>query len=180
MEANLQNLLEEIRHLERSVAAKINKKKVDRYKNHRKSILSYLFEASFLAYVVAPITYSMLIPAMIMDVFITVYQMICFPVYGISKLKRSDYIVFDRGRLKYLNWIERTNCDYCSYFNGLIAYAREIASRTEQYFCPIRHALKIKGLHARHASFLSYGETDNFRQRFEQLSREIREAKKEV
>lgn len=34
--------------------------------------------------------------------------------------------------------MEKVNCVYCSYFNGLMSYLREIAGRTEQYWCPIR------------------------------------------
>lgn len=198
MEANLQTLLEEIRSLERSVVEQLKKKEteiiyriknrrvvfqkeiVEKHKTLRKSVYRFLAEAPLLSYVVAPVIYSMIIPAATMDLFASFYQAICFPVYGIPKVKRSDYIVLDRGKLKYLNWIERINCDYCSYFNGLISYVREIASRTEQYFCPIRHALNVKGLHARNAMFLPYGQTDNFRERFTQLRNEVRKTDIEV
>jgi hypothetical protein len=46
-------------------------------------------------------------------------------------------ISFDRRKLAYLNAIEKLNCDYA---NGILTYAREIASRTEQFWCPIKHA----------------------------------------
>jgi hypothetical protein len=36
--------------------------------------------------------------------------------------------------------IEKINCAYCSYANGAIASVREMASRTEIYWCPIKHA----------------------------------------
>ena len=48
-------------------------------------------------------------------------------------MPRGQYIVIDRHRLKYLNAIEKLNCVYCGYGNGVIAYARDIAGRTEQY-----------------------------------------------
>ncbi|MDE2512291.1 MAG: hypothetical protein KGL74_14295 [Elusimicrobia bacterium] len=47
--------------------------------------------------------------------------------------------------VEYLNWIELFNCDYCSYAGGLIAFAREVSSRAEQYFCPIKHASRCAG-----------------------------------
>jgi len=50
--------------------------------------------------------------------FITVYQSVCFPIYGVARVKRSDYLAFDRGQLAYLNAIEKFNCVYCSYGNG--------------------------------------------------------------
>jgi hypothetical protein len=198
METNLQTLLEEIGDLERSVIEQIKRKEEDllyrvknrtvtfqketleKHKKLRKSVYRFLIEASIMSYVVAPVIYSMIIPATIMDIFASLYQMICFPVYGIPKVKRTEYIALDRRKLKYLNWIERINCDFCSYFNGIISYVREIASRTEQYFCPIRHALHVRGLNARHAKFLPYGEADDFRARFAQLRKEVRETAMEI
>jgi len=43
-----------------------------------------------------------------MDMSISLYQFICFPLYGIPKVKRQDYIVFDRQYLHYLNFIEKS------------------------------------------------------------------------
>lgn len=76
----------------------------------------------------------MIIPLAITDIVITVYQLICFPIYGIKKVKRSDYIIFDRHNLNYLNFIEKFHCTYCAYGTGMIAYISEIVARTEQYF----------------------------------------------
>ena len=63
-------------------------------------------------------------------------------------MRRRDYFVFDRHHLAYLNAIEKLNCAYCSYANGLVAYVREIAGRTEQFWCPIKHARRAIGAHA--------------------------------
>lgn len=49
--------------------------------------------------------------------------------------------------LSYLNAIEKLNCVYCGYGNGVIAYGREIIARTEQFWCPIKHASKAAGEH---------------------------------
>ncbi len=56
------------------------------------------------------------------DLFISVYQAVCFPVYGIPKVRRKDYIAIDRNQLRYLNALEGFNCLYCSYGNGILAY----------------------------------------------------------
>ena len=106
----------------------------------------------------APVIYGMVVPMVMLDLCVTFYQWICFPVYRIARVKRGDYIVFDRNNLGYLNWFERLHCEYCAYGNGLIAYAAEIVARTEQYFCPIKHARKVLGSHARYRRFLDYGE----------------------
>ncbi len=121
----------------------------------------------------APVIYAMIIPALIMDLFVTVYQAVCFPVYKIDKVKRGDYIVFDRHRLKYLNALQKLNCVYCAYFNGLIAYVREIASKTEQFWCPIRHARRVRNAHRRYWRFLRYGDGKDLKERWLKLRKEL-------
>lgn len=119
--------------------------------------------------ITGPIIYSMIVPLLITDLFITFYQLTCFPIYGIKKVKRTDYIIFDRQHLNYLNFIERFHCTYCAYGTGMIAYISEIVGRTEQYFCPIKHARKILGTHSRYAHFLEYGEADNYEAKLEAM-----------
>lgn len=108
--------------------------------------------------ITGPIIYSMIIPLLVLDIFVSLYQATCFPIYKVAKVKRSDYIVFDRQHLEYLNFIEKFHCTYCAYGAGLLAYVGEIVARTEQYFCPIKHARKVIGTHARYAQFLAYGD----------------------
>jgi len=119
--------------------------------------------------ITGPIIYGMAIPLAILDLFVTLYQASCFPIYGIAKVRRGDYIVFDRHHLGYLNIIERFHCEYCGYASGLIAYAMEITARTEQYFCPIKHARKILGTHGHYARFLEYGDSADFHARLEEF-----------
>ena len=105
--------------------------------------------------ITGPIIYAMIIPLLVTDLFISFYQFSCFPIYGIKKVRRGDYIIFDRQHLDYLNWIEKFHCTYCAYGSGMIAYVSEIIGRTEQYFCPIKHARKRLGSHDRYAHFLA-------------------------
>jgi hypothetical protein len=115
-----------------------------------------------------PIIYSMIIPLLITDFFVTFFQLTCFPIYGIKKVRRSDYIIYDRQQLHYLNFIEKFHCTYCAYGNGMIAYVSEVIARTEQYFCPIKHARKILGTHSRYARFLEYGDAENYEEKLEE------------
>ncbi len=117
--------------------------------------------------ITGPIIYSMIIPMLLLDVCVSFYQWTCFPIYGITKVRRSDYMVFDRQQLAYLNFIEKFHCTYCAYGNGLMAYASEIVGRTEEYFCPIKHARKMLGAHSRYARFLSYGDAENYETKLE-------------
>jgi hypothetical protein len=118
--------------------------------------------------ITGPIIYSMIIPLLIADVFITFFQFTCFPIYGIKKVRRSDYIIYDRQQLNYLNFIEKFHCTYCAYGNGMVAYISEIIGRTEQYFCPIKHSRKILGTHSRYARFLEYGDAEDYENKLEQ------------
>jgi hypothetical protein len=86
----------------------------------------------------------MIIPALILDIFLFVYQQTAMRLYKIPLAKRSEYIVFDRKHLKYLNLMQKINCLYCSYVNGLFSYAVEVAGRTERYWCPIKAARRKK------------------------------------
>ncbi len=120
-----------------------------------------------MAIVTAPVIYVGIVPFALLDLFLAAFQGICFPVYGIPKVDRSDYLVFDRGHLKYMNLLERLNCVYCSYANGLLAHATEIAARTEQHWCPVKHARRIRAPHSRYPHFIDYGDAQRFRDKSE-------------
>jgi hypothetical protein len=127
--------------------------------------------------ITGPIIYSMIIPLALTDLFVSFYQATCFPIYGIKKVKRGDYIIFDRQQLNYLNFIEKFHCSYCAYGSGMIAYVSEIVARTEQYFCPIKHARKIIGTHRRYARFLDYGEAEDYEGKLEQFRQRLSKEK---
>ncbi|MGZ3237246.1 MAG: hypothetical protein ACXWIN_07470 [Burkholderiaceae bacterium] len=129
-------------------------------------------------FITGPIIYGMIFPLTLLDLCVTLYQAICFPIYKIAKVRRTDYIVLDRRQLQYLNFFERFHCTYCEYANGLLAYATEIVARTEQYFCPIKHARKILGSHARYERFISYGEADGYHAKLEEFRRALENEKK--
>ena len=140
-----------------------------RHRELRQKLLPYLFGANPLVMLVSPVIYAGIVPLLLLDLFVSVYQTVCFPVYGIAKIKRADYFVFDRRHLAYLNAREKLNCAYCPYANGLIAFAREIIARTEQYWCPIKHARRVIGSHARYALFDDYGDGENYQARLTEL-----------
>lgn len=131
-----------------------------RHKELRTHVLRYIAGARPLVILSVPVIYSLIVPFALLDLFVTVYQAICFPIYGIEKVERSKYLVFDRHMLAYLNAIEKLNCLYCSYCNGIIAYVREVAGRTERHWCPIKHARRVMGAHPYYARFAEYGDGD--------------------
>jgi hypothetical protein len=142
-----------------------------RHRELQTSLKSYIANARPMIVLTAPVIYAMIVPLVLLDISVSIYQAVCFRAYGIPRVSRADYFVFDRGHLAYLNALEKLNCAYCSYANGLIAYVREIAGRTEQYWCPIKHARRTVGAHAYYREFVDYGDADAYRQRLAELDR---------
>jgi hypothetical protein len=128
------------------------------------SSIKYLSSFSVLAIATIPFIWLMMLPALLVDIFVTIYQSACFPIYKIPKVKRSDYVVIDRYNLFYLDRVEKMNCWYCEYFNGVISYTREIAARTEQFWCPIKHSTPQIDAHSRYDKFFDFGDYTRYRE----------------
>lgn len=148
---------------------------VAQQRQFRVGVTDFVRRASLGTIMTAPVVYSMIAPLALLDLWATIFQAVCFRAYEIPKVRRSDYIALDRGRLAYLNWIEALNCAYCGYGNGVIAYVREISSRTEQYWCPIKHAVRITDPHQRYYDFLEYGDAEGYRARLDNFRAGLRE-----
>lgn len=135
----------------------------------------YLIDSGVLTILTAPFIYAVAIPLIALDVVASLYQAVCFRVYGVAQVKRRAYVIFDRHRLPYLNAIQKVNCFYCAYANGVLAYVHEIASRTEQYWCPIKHAERLTGTHRRYDGFLEYGDIGEYPQSLEAQRQRLRD-----
>lgn len=138
-------------------------------KENMKNLVSWFREVPLLHLLSSPLIYAMIIPAVLLDIVLFVYQQVIFRIYKFKFVKRSEYMIFDHQYLGYLNPIEKFNCLYCSYFNGLMLYATAIAGRTELYFCPIKHAKKIVAEHQYYEEFLSYGDEENYQEKLKDL-----------
>ena len=143
-----------------------NSEKIKELEKSKKSILESIFSARIREVLSIPFIYSMIIPAIILDIFLFIYQQTAIRLYQIPIVKRSDYIVFDRKQLAYLNLLQKINCMYCSYFNGLMQFAVEVAGRTEKYWCPIKHAKKKAWSHDWEEYFADYWDVDWFKETF--------------
>lgn len=146
-------------------------------KHQRTGVFKYIFAAHLGHLITAPIIYSVIVPISLLDLMATIYQQICFRVYGIPLVIRSSYIIIDRQHLAYLNIIQKVNCVYCGYSNGVIEYVREIGARTEQYWCPIKHARRSPEPHKRANHFIDYGDVDAYKKRFKKMRKAISSAK---
>ena len=189
--SKLEEIIAEIKSLEQELLEELQQKQDEYYyiirgkkiefeeetrRYHRtlaKTLARYFAEASPLHILTAPVIYSCIFPALFMDLVVSIYQAICFRVYGIPRVRRDEHIVIDRHQLQYLNLLEKLNCVYCGYFNGLIAYVQEITARTEQYWCPIKHARKLAGIHSRYHKFIEYGDGEDYDAKLEALRRDF-------
>ena len=191
MTSRIDDLLDHIARLEREVEAELERRRTQwRYRieagrvrfEHevhlahqrlKQGIPRFLRESSVPNLLTAPLIYSMVVPIAALDVWISLYQAICFRVYGIARVSRSRYVVVDRQHLAYLNAIEKLNCMFCGYANGVFAYVREVAGRTEQYWCPIRHARRVRAPHQHYRHFVDYGDAEGYRRRLIPLRHEL-------
>jgi len=85
---------------------------------------------------------------------------------------RSDFLYIDRHYLPYLNLIEKANCVYCGYANGLIEYVREVVARTEQYWCQVKHARRTPDPHQRTKKFFDYGDGETWRKKLDNVRKD--------
>ena len=140
---------------------------------YRMGLVAYMLGAQWRHVLSMPFIYPLIVPLFLLDASVSLYQWICFPLYRIPRVRRRDHFVFDRSHLAYLNPLEKLNCAYCSYGNGLVAYVREVVGRTEQYWCPIKHAAALKSYHSRYDRFTEYGDAAGFREQLPVLRKDF-------
>lgn len=192
MNRNVVEILARIQRLEEDLEAELQRRRhalqadfehrrvhfeaalLEQQRRFKTGMLHYMLGAEWRHWVCIPFIYSLIFPMLLLDVALTVYQWICFPLFRIQKVYRSDCWLFDRSHLAYLNALEKLNCAYCSYGNGLAAYFTEIASRTEQYWCPIKHSRRMPHAHARYPHFVDFGDAENFHTELQTLREQLR------
>jgi acyl dehydratase len=191
MDDNINAFLERIRQLEAQIEAEFQRRRqvlqadfqerkvrfeaevLDQQRRFKEGVLRYVLTADWRHVLSVPFIYPVLLPMLLLDAFVTLYQWVCFPLYRIPRVRRSDYFVFDRTHLAYLNVLEKINCAYCSYGNGLAAYVREVVGLTEQYWCPIKHARRVLQAHPHYSGFADYGDAENYRDQLAQLRQQL-------
>jgi hypothetical protein len=58
--------------------------------------------------------------------------------------------------------------DTCGYANGVTAFTREVAARTEIFWCPIKHASNVNQAHEHYQGFIEYGDAESWLSRDEE------------
>jgi hypothetical protein len=180
MNPKISDLIARIRELEEEIEAEVERRREDlhfriedrrirferdilaRHRALKTGLLRYVAQARLTSLLSVPLIYALILPLALIDLAVSVYQGVCFPLYRIPRVRRADYLYFDRGSLAYLNLIERFNCAYCAYANGVIAYTRQVAGRTELYWCPIKHARRIVEAHTHYRQFADFGDAEGY------------------
>ena len=98
MNKNIMDLLDSIHELEQNLAVEMHKQRDELLYEFNKGrvvfnreikernqalkigIGKYLMNARWLVILTAPIIYSLILPFVVLDIFVTIYQTICFPV----------------------------------------------------------------------------------------------------
>ncbi len=124
----------------------------------------------------APFIYLVLVPLALLDAAASLYQSVCFRLWGLPRARRQDFFRIDRHKLAYLTPLQKLNCAYCGYANGVLAFATEVASRTEQYWCPIQHETDPAAPHSRYGSFIAFGDRHDLSARWRRLRDNLAEA----
>lgn len=191
MNEHIQNIAQQIRELEKELRSAIHEQETrmlyeitgkrikfeqavrEAHQHLKVGLFRWLGTSRPRMWLSAPFVYSLIVPVILLDICLVCYQAVCFRIFGIKRINRSDYIVIDRHQLAYLNVIEKLNCIYCGYVNGLFAFARELASLTEQYWCPIKHARKVLDSHSRYAMFTDYGDAGAYQEHLGRYQRAL-------
>lgn len=114
-----------------------------------------------------PFIYWLIVPIILLDISIEIYHQICFRLYKIPLIKRKEYVKIDRHKLNYLDPIEKLNCMYCGYANGLFGYTVKIGGETERFWCGIKHKKDSNFNEPKHhEDFVEHGDKEEFLSRY--------------
>ncbi len=108
-----------------------------------------------------PFIYGLGVSLIIFHIILEIYHQIAFRLYGLNLIDYKKYIKVDRYKLPKLTLVQKFNCTYCGYVNGLLPYAVAISAETEKYWCGVKHDVDksskyIEPLH--HKNFVDYKE----------------------
>lgn len=107
----------------------------------------------------------MIVPLLILDLCVSFYQAVCFPIYKIVKIRRADYIVFDRQHLATSTGSRNsTVATVLMEPDWLPIYAKSSRAPNNT---SVRSS--TRGTHARYARFLDYGDAPDYEAKLEEL-----------
>jgi hypothetical protein len=114
MSEKIDALLERMRGLEKEIVRELQRKEMEffyevrlgkvrftqearaRHKQMVKRFTTYIRDSRAMIVFTSPVIWACLVPILILDLTMKLYQAICFPIYGIPKVKRRDSSRFNR------------------------------------------------------------------------------------
>ncbi len=99
LEAELAAKRREFRYRLEKGRAAFEREVGERLKAARQGWVAFLLAAPLPSLLVAPVIYSLIVPLILLDAWLFVYQRTCLRAYGIARVERSRYIVVDRSGL---------------------------------------------------------------------------------
>src|SRR5665811_523219 len=121
MADEIDNLLVELRALERTIEGKLEARRrafnthmrdgrvvfersvIEHHRRFKTRLTTFLRNSPLIFYVTAPVIYALIVPFAFLDGAVTLFQWICFPAWNLRPVLRAQYIHLDRHRLAYLN-----------------------------------------------------------------------------
>lgn len=120
-----------------------------------------------------PFIYGMLIPMIIFHILIELYHRIVFSLYDIEYVDYKQHFIFKRYKLNKLTLLQKINCIYCEYGNGLASYIKSIIGKTEVYWCPIKNGRNKNFTHEYYNKFIDVDNVENFEFHRENMRNEV-------
>jgi hypothetical protein len=91
LQAALEGKEQEFRYRWANGKAVFEKEVLSEQRKFKAGLLSYLAHSRISTVLTAPVVYLGIVPFALLDLFLAVYQMVCFPAYGMLTVKRGDF-----------------------------------------------------------------------------------------
>lgn len=120
-----------------------------------------------------PFIYGMIVPMLFFHILIEIYHRVCFYLYDMEYIDYRNHFRFDRHRIGGISPLQKFNCIYCEYGNGLASFTKEVIGKTEAFWCPIKHEDSPESPHAYYQQFMEYGNGRNFEEKRETVREKL-------
>ena len=89
LEAEVKHQTDSLSHDFEEKRIRFEREILEQQKRFKMGLIKYLCSANLKSYLAAPFIYSLICPLICLDIFISIYQWTCFPLFGIKKIKEK-------------------------------------------------------------------------------------------
>jgi len=65
---------------------------LNQQRRFKQGVVNYLLTSDWRHLLTMPLIYPVLLPMLLLDVMVSLYQWVCFPLYSMPRVKRSDFL----------------------------------------------------------------------------------------